>query len=187
MMALATARRPEDEVSLRQAAAAYVRATTYGGFKGWPRALAALAADTLVREGRADLLTRPVTALVHETTTDADRIDCGDFRLAEAISRRIRAPGAGSGLGVDILAACLSDPERPRWTGESSDLQSWYMQAWLAARLPGGRAWFPRVLPAIEEGLEPLGRLPGGVYADPVTQNACAVLALAEGLEAPRT
>jgi hypothetical protein len=105
--------------------------------------------------------------------------------VAEAIARWVRAGPAGDPLAPRILAACVEDPEHPRWAGESTPVDSWFLQSWLAARLPGGEEWFRRVLAGLDKALAGAERLPESVYADVVTQNACAVLALCEGLSVP--
>jgi hypothetical protein len=185
VMALALAGRPEDEASLRRGLDAFRRAVAYGAFQGWTRALAALAVDTVVARGRAGWFERPVADLVAQGPVD--RVDCGDYRLAEAIVRRIRTGPDGDPLVGQVFAACVEDPDHPRWAGESTPVDSWYLQAWLAARSPGGAEWFRRAVPALEKGIGPTGRLPESVYADVVTQNACALLVLAEGLGSPTT
>ena len=80
------------------------------------------------------------------------------------------------------MAACIA--KEPVWLGERSDLQAWWMQAWLAARSPRGAEWLGLYTEALDEALEvgPAGRLGGGWYADEITRTACAVLGLAEGL-----
>jgi hypothetical protein len=180
LIALSMAHRPGDADAIDKGAKAYTNAVAYGADHGWTRGLAAIAAETMFREGDGERFGVPVTELVREVREDSDRVDCGDFRLAEAIARVIRAGGGAPPFSAEILAACLKDPEFPKWSGDSTDLQSWWLQAWLAARLPGGEEWFRRVVPAIETAIAPLGRVPRGWYADTVTQTACAVLVLAE-------
>ncbi|MCU0724162.1 MAG: hypothetical protein MUC63_11240 [Planctomycetes bacterium] len=58
------------------------------------------------------------------------------------------------------------------------------MTAWLAARtpgVPGSAAWLAGLPGALEmAGWSRSGLLAGGLYADALTQTACAVLALGE-------
>ncbi|MHC5010547.1 MAG: hypothetical protein ACYTG6_06275 [Planctomycetota bacterium] len=179
VLALAIAGRPGDESTLRGAVGALARASTYKLRDGWTRALAAIAFVTLEEEGRGPLITAPVAELVR-IDEESDRIDCTDYRLAEAIARRALAL---AGAYPDrVLSACAAEPQA--WSGESSDLQSWWLQAWLAARSEGGAAWFGTMLPSLEEAESspPKGRIPQGWYADGIAQTACAILCLAEGL-----
>ncbi len=148
---------------------------------GWPRALTAMAVDALVRAGRGEGLGREPRKALALGTTRADP-DCGDYRLAEAIVRSMR----GETLTEDpypeaVLAACLTR-ETPVWSGQTTDVRSWLLQAWLAARSPQGPAWFEAALAALEEALGPAGLVPGGIYADRVTQSACAALVICLGL-----
>jgi hypothetical protein len=177
---LAFAYAPEGPSAVLQGAVgALARASAYKLRDGWTRAEAAIALDTLARVGREDLFPGPISDLVRYDP-GADRVDCTDYRLAEAICRVVL--GRADPYGPTILRACREAP--PEWTGETSDLQSWYLQAWLAARTPGGAAWFAEALPALEEAERspPAGRIPDGWYADGVAQTACAILCLAEGL-----
>jgi hypothetical protein len=182
-MALAIAHRPEDDTSLRAGLGSLQRAVAYGAFQGWTRGLTTVAIDAVFAEGLGAGFGKPVRDLV--TEGPIDRLDCGDFRVAEAIARWVRAGPGGDPLAPRILAACVESPEHPRWAGESTPLDSWFLQSWLAARLPGGGEWFRRAIDGLERGLAGAERLPESVYADVVTQNACALLALAEGLRAP--
>jgi hypothetical protein len=191
--ALVVAGRPEDRPVLEAAAAALVRAATYKLRDGWTRALVAIAVERMRSEGLLPLLRGvegaagasgesggdPVVRLVRWDPA-AERLDCADYRLAEAICRLV--VGRGIGYASGVLGTCRGHP--PEWTGETSDLQSWFLQAWLAARTPGGEAWFQEALPAIEEAESspPAGRIPDGWYADGIAQTACALLCLAEGL-----
>ncbi len=148
---------------------------------GWPRALTAMAVDAIVGAGRGEGLGRePRKALALGATREEP--DCGDYRLAEAIVRSMR----GETLTEDpypeaVLSACLTR-ETPVWSGQTTDLRSWLLQAWLAARSPQGPAWFAAALDALEEALGPAGLVPGGIYADRVTQSACAALVICFGL-----
>jgi hypothetical protein len=179
ILALVKADRPEDAVALNAAVRVLGREIRGGLRNGWTRGLAAIAVDAAVAAGRASSMDKSPRLLIPE---EAPRVvDCGDYRLAEAIVRSVRAGGTGvDALGEAVSAACLDDA--PTWTGRTADLQSWFLQAWVQARSPRGPAWFAAVLPALEEAAGRDGRVPEGIYADSVAQTACAALVLAEGL-----
>jgi hypothetical protein len=184
MMAVCAARDPGHAAVLDGATSAFERAVTYGVPKGWTRGLAAMA-GAYVADACPERWRRPLAGLLEETPADAEQVDCGDFRLSEAILQVARR-GRSTPFAEQVVQACTADPEFPRWSGDSSDVQAWWMQAWLAARTGGeaARLWFARVLPALEEARKALGRIPEGYYGDTVTQTACGVLVLVEGLEA---
>lgn len=180
-LSLAGTRDPAHAVGAGQAARRLAQVATGPVRDGWMRALLAMAIDGLLASGRqADLGARGRTLLPLGNAPVEP--DCGDYRLAEAIVRTLRgAPATGDLFPEQVLSVCLT-AEPPAWNGQGSDLASWLMQAWLAARSRQARPWFAAVLPALEEAVRPDGLVPQSVYADRVAQTACAVLVLLEGL-----
>ena len=182
LLACSASKDPAHALLVGRATRALAPLLAKGGLRdGWQRALTAMALDALVRNGRGEGLGRePRKALALGTTrTDPD---CGDYRLAEAIVRSMRGETLTGDLYPEaVLGACITR-ETPMWSGQTTDLQSWLMQAWLAARSRQGPAWFGAVLGPLEEGLGLAGIVPGGIYADRVTQSACAALVLCLGL-----
>jgi hypothetical protein len=179
VLALAVGGRTADQPALGHAAGALGRALAYEPRDGWTRALAMIAVRTLLDRGERGLLAADVATLVRVDESEA-RVDCTDYRLAEAVSRRVR--GAGRDYAGAVLGSCLA--EQPRWNGDTTDLQALWLEAWLAARLDGSGTFFPALLGVLSEAARaaPGGLLPAGWYADGITRTACAVLALAEGL-----
>ena len=177
--AFSLAERPGDVEVLRGALAALERAAAYELRDGWTRGVVALALHTAGARGALGLLGRDPTGLLGVGAPDQDA-GCRDEQVAEALVRRVRRlPG---GYPDAVVAACIA--KEPVWLGERSDLQAWWMQAWLAARSPRGAEWLGLYKEALDEALEvgPAGRLGGGWYADEITRTACAALGLAEGL-----
>jgi hypothetical protein len=72
---------------------------------------------------------------------------------------------------------------RASWGEDRTDLYSWLLRAWLAARLEGGDAWFGAVLPELERAPGAEGWIPGDFYGYPASRTACALLILLEGKE----
>jgi hypothetical protein len=153
-----------------------------GGLRdGWQRAVVAMAIDAADRAGRAGGLGRePRLALALGETRALP--DCGDYRLAEAMVRVVRRePAHGDLYPEAVLRACLTE-EPLRWSGQTSDVKSWLLQAWLARHSRQAGAWFAAALEPLEAGVGPDGVVPGGIYADRVTQTAAAALVIAHGL-----
>lgn len=179
VLALSLGGRVGDADALRGALAALERSAAYELRDGWTRALAALALDAARAQGALALLDQDPTGLLRVGEPDLEP-GCRDELLAEAVVRRVRGlPGPFPDL---VVAACIE--KEPVWLGERSDVQAWWLQAWLAVRSPDGPAWTRPYRQAVEEGLTlpPVARLGGGWYADEITRTACAVLGLAEGL-----
>jgi hypothetical protein len=181
--AFVRAERPGDGVALDRAVRALAREAAGSLRNGWVRALGAMTVDALVRANRAGALGLAPRNLIKAEEGAVPR-DCSDWRLAEAMVRLLRDAGPGDPFPAAVLEACLA--ESLAWTHQFSDLQSWWMQAWLAARHPGGERWLRAALDPLEEAMGPEGRVPEGIYADGVIQTAGAVLVLAEALGAGR-
>jgi hypothetical protein len=58
---------------------------------------------------------------------------------------------------------------------------SWVQQAWLAARLPDGPAWFANALVELAKAPGESGAVEGDYYGDPVSRTAGLLLVLWEG------
>lgn len=148
---------------------------------GWQRALAAMAIDAAAEAGRAGglglepRLALPLGALQAQP-------DCGDYRLAEAIVRVLRRePARGDLYPEAVLGACLGR-EPLTWSGQTTDVTSWLLQAWLARRTRQAQPWFAAALEPLEAGVGPEGLVPGSIYAGRVHQSAAAALVIAQGL-----
>ena len=178
---------------LREAAAALRRHGRDGFENGYVRALAAMFAERIARDGREDdVLDGQPRDLVRwraqDVLPDEPGWELWDVSLAEAISRSVlglwaRTPGVVDPFPARILEAVLREP--PDWSGASSDVQGWWMQAWLVARGGQGRgaAWFLALLDVLTEWTDEESDLvPGGFYASALVHTACGVMALAEGL-----
>lgn len=153
-----------------------------GGLRdGWQRGLAAITLEALVQHGRTGGLGPDPRRLMAEGEVRREP-DCGDYRLAEALVRRLRSgDGAPDPYPGTVLAACLGR-EPLAYGGQTSDLRSWLLQACLVLGRPEARAWFAAALPALEEAVGAEGTVGAGLYADRVSQTACAALVLGYGL-----
>ena len=162
-----------------------------GGLRnGWTRSLAAITVDRVFALQKNQIFREKDGRLVRGRDP-GERRDTGDWRVAEAIVRLVMLAGRDASA-VDpypgeIIAACLASP--PRWNGQSSDVQSWWMRAWLMARASDSGDWYPDLLQALRDeallqGDRTLNLIPGGNYADTLLQTACAVFALVEGIGA---
>jgi len=178
-LAFLHAARPRDREVLRAALAALERSAAYELRDGYTRALVAMAFHAARATGADGLLGRDLPALL-QVAEDDPEADCRDEQVAEAIVRRVK--GLSGDFGEAVLESCTA--REPAWVGERSDLEAWWMQAWLAARSPRGGPFLGLLREALDEGLEapPAGRIGGGWYADEITQTACAALGLAEAL-----
>ena len=152
---------------------------------GWSRALAAMSVDRVFDAHRQSIFPREARAgRIVKGRQVGERRDQHDLAVAEAIVRLVlRRPGVADAFPEEILAACLENP--PRWQSRRSDMQLWWMQAWVVARSSLGRAWFHDLVLALdEEALLDDARVPGGYYASALVQTSAAILALSEGLDA---
>lgn len=179
VLAFSLAERPADVEALRGALAALERSAAYELREGWTRGVVALALHTARARGALALLGRDPIGLLGVGEPD-DAAGCRDEQVAEAVVRELR--GLARTFGDAVVAACVE--KDPVWLGERSDVQAWWMQAFLAARSPEGAPWLQTHREALEEALElaPRGRVGGGWYGDEITRTACAVLGLAEGV-----
>ncbi len=189
-LAFVLADRPEDQPALAKCGEAMARFARGGLRNGWTRSLAAMTVDRVFALGQ-DSIYRPKDGRLVRGRDPGERRDTSDWRVAEAIVRLVLLAGrdvsAVDPYPGEIIAACLASP--CRWNGQSSDLQSWWMRAWLVARARDSGEWFPDLLKAIRDeallqGDRVLNRVPGGDYADSLLQTSCAVMALVEGLGA---
>lgn len=150
---------------------------------GWPRALAAMAVHRVYRARRQALFPRNVGRVVKgRQVSDKDQID---FRVTEAIVRRVLQPGSAAvdAFPGQVLATLRQEPLF--WKTMQSDVQLWWMQTWLVARGADSGAWFGALLRTLEdEAILADGRLPGGYFADQLVQTAAGVLAILEGIDA---
>lgn len=153
-----------------------------GGLRdGWQRGLAAVALEALVEAGRTGGLGPDPRRLLAGGEVRREP-DCGDYRLAEALVRRLRSGDAApDAYPAAVLGACLAR-EPLAYGGQTTDLRSWLLQACLARGRSEARAWFEAALPALQEAVGPDGLVTASLYADRVSQTACAALVLGLGL-----
>jgi hypothetical protein len=145
----------------------------------WPRAVAAYAALGLFATGRLTGDGVSLETLIPTGELPKTR-DAADARVVEAFVRRARRlDGGPDGFPAQIVAKSVQIGGS--WGGERTDMYSWCMRAWLAARAEGGRAWFATVLPGLEAAPNDAGVVLGDLYGDPVSRTACALLILFEG------
>ncbi len=185
VLALAHAGRPADRSVLVAATAALGRAAEYGLRDGWTRALGAMALDAVRRRGLlAEAGASDLSLLLPVRDAGDGRIDGGDYAVAEGVVWRVR--GLEGSFPDRVVGALAQDP--PVWTGQTADLQAWAMQTWLAVRSPAGGPYVSALPEALDEASsgEPPGLVPGGWFAERITQTASAMLALAEILEDER-
>ncbi len=189
-MAFVLSARPEDAEAFGKCGEAMARFARGGLRNGWSRSLAAMTVDRVFALGQNQVF-RPKDGRLVRGRDPGDRRDTGDWRVAEAIVRLVLLAGRDASAidpyPGEIVGACLASP--PRWNGQSSDLQSWWMRAWLVARAKGSGDWFVDLLKALRDeallqGDRVLNRVPGGNYADSLLQTASALLATIEGLGA---
>ncbi len=188
LLAFVLAGRDEDQPMAREAAVALRRFSRAGLRNGWTRAFAIMNIERIVRAGVADeVFDRPWRRLIdiRETrTTPGDRgIQASDWNVAEAIARVVLGLRKGMDpFPAQVVLATLAD--LPVWSGQSSDCQAWWMQAWLVARSGSEDAptWFADLLKVLdEEAIEDDGTIHGGWYANTLSQTAGAIFALSEG------
>lgn len=185
------AREDEDTKPLREAGAALRRMGKDGFENGYPRALVAMFAERVARQGReATVLEGQPRDLVRwreqKVLPTEGGFELWDTSLAEAIARTTlgqmtRQQGAVDPFPLRVLKAILATP--PDWSGASSDVQGWWLQAWIVARSRLGAAWFVTLLDVLTEWSdEASGLVPDSYYASAVVQTAAAAMAIAEGL-----
>lgn len=148
---------------------------------GWSRALAAMSVERVFVSRRGKSVFRPEDGRVMKGRQVGDR-DGRDFRVTEAIVRTVLQPGsqAVDAFPAQVLADIRS--EAPLWITMQSDMQLWWMEAWLVARGGDPAPWFEELIRTLEEdAILADGRLPGGYFADTLVQTACGILAVLEG------
>jgi len=180
VLALSLAEDPTDGARLDRAGQTLVDLAGWGPLAGgWVQGAAVRAMGELVASGRLRLLGTPTLSAI-PTRNIGEVRDNADPRVSEALAQAVLTElGAYSPVPDEVLAKVLADP--PTWVGDRSDLNSWALQAWLAARRPGGDAWFSKILPVLEEAVPSDGVVPGEAYGYPVSRTACALLILWEG------
>jgi hypothetical protein len=185
ILALAWADDPADRVRLAMAATALEAELRIGPMAtGWARGISTRAIVALVETGRADMLVDDPVALVQVDPEIDARVDCDDPRASDAFARVVAGGPGARDRATAVLSACTR-ADLLTWDGERTDLHSWVLQAWLAARVEGGDAWFERVLPLLEKAPDGSGVVQGVYYGDPVSRTAHALWILFEGWEAP--
>lgn len=181
VIALCLAGDRADEPYLESAAKALVFQAQMGTLpSGWVQGVAARALAQLVESGRrAWLGADPVSVLPSQAIELSRRVT--DSHVAQAlvleIQTRLGAPPVD--LPKAVLRRLLDAP--PTWTGLESDVGSWVLQAWLAARLPEGPGWFAGALTELEKAPAETGVIEGDYYGHPVSRTAGALLVLWEG------
>jgi hypothetical protein len=146
---------------------------------GWVQGLTVRALWQLVEDGRTVLLGPDPLDVVPTRSIGALR-DAGEPRVSEAFAQTLRRHlGATTSVPEEILEKVLADP--PRWESPRTDVASWLLAGWLAARTPGGHVWFPPALAALEAAIGPDGTIPWEAYGSPVSKTATGLLILWEG------
>lgn len=172
---------PADAAYLESAGKALVFQAQMGTLpSGWVQGVAARGLAQLVESGRrAWLGDDPVTVLPSQAIELSRRVT--DSHVAQALvlelQTRLGAPPVD--LPKAVLRRLLDDP--PTWTGLESDVGSWVLQAWLAARLPEGDRWFAHALDELEKAPGATGVVEGDYYGYPVSRTAGVLLVLWEG------
>jgi hypothetical protein len=144
--------------------------------QGWPQGVAARAYAEILDTGRTSLLGPDPRAVVPVWRDGADQ------RVSEAFAQAVQKGPAG--VPTEIFAKMSDDPVE--WNGELTDLKRWTLRAWLAARVPGGDAWFVKALPALENAVDAQGRVEGERYGYPTARTAQILLILWEGTDLRR-
>ena len=185
------ARKDEDAKALRDAGAALRRMGKEGFENGYPRALVAMFAERVAKQRReAIVLEGQPRDLVRwreqKVLPSEGGFELWDSSLAEAIARTTlgqmtRTQGAIDPFPLRVLKAVLAT--EPDWSGASSDVQGWWLQAWVVARSRLGQDWFRALLEVLSEWTdEETGLVPDSYYASAVVQSAAGAMAIAEGL-----
>ncbi len=186
VLALALADGNEHHDALKRAAKALVPMARQGLRNGWPRGLNAMAIEWIVRRELGDIFGVPARELVEARRVTKMPKDAGtsyrDQNMAEAISRTVLGVDRGVGAFPRQMADVLIE-EKPSWNGQATSLPTWWMEAWLVARLgrEGASAWFDAMADALIEWVDKDDLIPGGWDAPPLMQTATAILALREG------
>ena len=136
--------------------------------QGWPQGIASRAFAEILETGHAEWLGPEPYAVVPVWNNLGDTRDTADQRVSEALAQAIRSPAEPSRVASEIFAKVLEDSIA--WYGEQTDLGRWALRSWLAARVPGGDAWFARVLPLLEQAVGPDGAIEGEMYGYPVQE-----------------
>jgi hypothetical protein len=186
ILALAWGDDPADAARLDLAAAALGAELRIGAMsKGWARGIATRAVVELQALGRDAALGAPALSLVQVDPEPTFVTSCGDRQVSDAYARLVAGKPDAAERAGKILRSCL-DPEMLAWADEKTDVVSWILQAWFAARAEGGDVWFERVLPLLEKAPNPAtGVVEGTYYGDPVARTAGVLWILLEGWEAP--
>jgi hypothetical protein len=185
VLALSLSGEPADEKNRDFAGQTLVNTSVLGTLaQGWVQGVVARAMAQLSADDRTGLLVpTPVSAI----PTKPIKLTHGfsDAHVAEALAEEIqRGLGASpSDLPAQVFEKMLEDP--PAWVGEQTDIASWLLQAWLAARRPDGARWFALVLAQLDKGVGGDGVVSGDYYGYPVSRTAGALLLLWEG-DGPR-
>jgi hypothetical protein len=146
---------------------------------GWVQGVTVRALWQLVEDDRTVLLGPDPLAVVPTRNIGTIR-DAAEPRISEAFAQTLcRHLGAATATPEEILPKVLADP--PVWESPRTDLESWLLAGWLAARTPGGEAWFPLALTALEAAIGPDGTIPWEAYGSPVSKTATGLLILWEG------
>lgn len=179
LLALSIGADPADVGRTKDLTAAFLATTDVGPpVQGWPQGVTARAFAQIIDSGRAsELGDDPFAAIPIWDNTGSTR-DGADQRVSEALAQAIKSGPAG--MPSEIFAKVIEDPIE--WNGERTDLARWTLRAWLAARVPGGDAWFVRALPALEAAVDPTGRIEGEMYGYPAARSAQVLLILWEGI-----
>jgi len=172
---------PADAAYLESAGRALVFQAQMGTLpSGWVQAVAARALAQLVESGRRTWLgDDPVSMMPSQAIELSRRVT--DSHVAQALvlelQTRLGAPPVD--LPKAVLRRLIESP--PEWTGLESDMGSWVIQAWLAARVSGGEAWFANALTELEKAPAASGVVEGDYYGNPVSRTAGLLLVLWEG------
>ena len=180
VLALSIGDEPVDRGRLKDATEAFVKVTDPGPpMRGWAQGIGTRAFAEIIDSGHGDYLGPDPLSLIPIWDNLRDTRDGADQRVSEAFAQAVRSGPAG--VPAEIFARINEDSIE--WNGAQTDLERWTLRAWLAARVPGGDAWFARALPALEKAVGPDGRVEGEMYGYPVARSAQILLILWEGLD----
>lgn len=147
---------------------------------GWVHGVAVRALAQLVEDGRGAWLGEDrVAAIPSQPIELARRVIDSHVSQALALSVQTHLGAPPLPLPEAVLRRKLE--EGPAWTGVESDMNSWVLDAWLAARLNGGEAWFAAALGELEKAPAESGVVEGDYYGYPVARTAGLLLILWEG------
>jgi hypothetical protein len=188
ILAFFLAGRADDAEALRRAAVAMRRFSRGGLRNGYTRAAATMAMDRVARLAEFEkIFDRPLRRIVdirpRTQASEKSAVLATEWNVAEAIARVVLGLRKGRDpFPAQVVVATLED--LPVWSHQSSDCQAWWMQAWLVARSGAEEAetWFHDLLTVLQtEAIGEAGTIPGGWYANTLSQTAGAILALCEG------